>query len=84
MKKFLKFLTEDIGATCAVPAYDKTKAVSDTPKRSGDFVSTFYEIRIHCSGAVGTGKADAISIMVEFAPPRGTPLNLTLSVHFRE
>ena len=84
VKKFLKFVTEDFGVTCPVPAYAKTEAVSNTPKRSGDFVSTFYEIRVNCSGTVGTGKAEAIGIMVEFAPPRGTPLNLTLSVNFKE
>jgi hypothetical protein len=84
VKKFLEFVSGDFGVTCPVPAYDKTKAVFNTPRTNGDFVSTFYEIRVSCSGTVGTGKAGEIGIRVEFAPPRGDPLNLTLSVYFRE
>jgi hypothetical protein len=80
VKMFLAVAAREFGGVCAAPDTAKTEATA-TQRGGGDFSSAFYQIDIPCPGRNGLA---AVQITAEFSPPRGQPLDLVLSLRFRQ
>jgi hypothetical protein len=80
VKTFMSVVAKNFGGKCSIPDHTKTEARL-TQIGSGDFSSSFYEVNLPCPGDNGlTG----VQITVEFSPPLGRPLNLLLSLQYRQ
>lgn len=87
VKTFMKLVASpEIGGSCSVPEASKVDARVIAPGAlppgvAPDFASTRYVITIPCKGNEGLA---SVSIDAEFVPLMRTPLNLTLSLHYRQ
>jgi hypothetical protein len=87
VKTFMNLVTSNgVAGKCSIPDPNKTQArlLPTTPQRPGvppDFSSSLYEIEIPCPGNNGLS---AVRILAEFVPMRADPLNLTLSLLYRQ
>ena len=80
VRTFLAVAAKEFGGTCALPAYAKTEAAA-TQRGAGDYGSSFYEISVPCPGKNGLA---TVEIRAEFATPLARPLDLVLSLTFRQ
>jgi hypothetical protein len=80
VKTFMSVVAKNFGGKCSIPDHTKTEARL-TQIGSGDFSSSFYEVNLPCPGDNGLA---GVQITVEFSPPLGRPLNLLLSLQYRQ
>ncbi len=80
VKMFMSVVAKDFGGSCGLPDPSKTEAIL-TQRGGGDFSSSSYEVTIPCPGKNGLA---AVKITAEFSPPEGTPLDLVLSLQYKQ
>ena len=87
VKTFMALVnSKELGGKCNLPDPGKTLAKLIPPNpppgvSSPDFSSSFYEIEFPCPGNNGLS---AVRMLVEFIPIKGEPLDLTLSLLYRQ